>query len=177
MMLRVLTPFLALAAACSTSGAPVAPAAPAAAPAPTPTAIAFAYDDADCNLGTVLRPGVPGSPGHLMVSDRNPNGDSELAVLMRGFVADLEAARLQVRAGGAPSPMFEHHRAMRCAWPTNPAERNAAYDQRAQAYLYAVRQFEATPNRDSYNAIVTNCVACHTASCAGVVPLIEQLRW
>lgn len=39
---------------------------------------AVADGAAECTLETPLIPGVPGSPGHLLPSDRNPNGDSEL---------------------------------------------------------------------------------------------------
>ena len=60
----------------------------------------LAYDDADCNCSTPLQPGVPGSPGHLIVSPRNPNGDSELAVPMRQFVDDLTEARIQALLEG-----------------------------------------------------------------------------
>lgn len=192
MQLRILFPALLLAVACSTAGENGEPKAadpggstPATTPATTPADASapfdpnnpLAYDDADCNLSTPLQPGIPGSPGHLIPSERNPNGDSELATIMRGFVHDLEAARLEVAAGRVPQAMFERHRRMRCAWPTNPRERDEGYDQRALAYLFAVRQFEAAPSQATYGAIVANCVACHQASCSGVIPFIETLQW
>lgn len=134
-------------------------------------------DDSDCNLQTVLDPNKPGSPGNLIKSDRNPNGDSELAVLMRVFVDHLRDARVLVEANESVKPMFPVHRAMRCAWPTVPSDRDEGYDARAQSYLAVVRGFDAAPSKQSYNAIVNSCVACHQVSCGGVIEFIETLRW
>lgn len=135
------------------------------------------FDDSDCNLQTVLKPGVPGSPGNLIKSERNPNGDSELAVVMRLFVDGLRESRLMIEAGEPVKPLFPVHRAMRCAWPTVPSDRDEGYDARAQSYLSVVRQFDGAPSKGSYNAIVGSCVACHQVSCGGVIEFIESLRW
>ena len=140
-----------------------------------------AFDDSDCNFKTVLDPKKAGSPGNLIPSPRNPNGDSELAVLMRLFIDDLREARLLLEAGAKAdkslAKMWPTHRLMRCAWPTKPSDRDESFDGRAQSYLMTVRAFDEAPSKDSYNAIVTSCVACHQVSCAGVIDFIESLRW
>lgn len=136
-----------------------------------------AYDDSDCNLQTVLDPKKPGSPGNLIKSTRNPNGDSELAVLMRTFVDGLRDARVLVEAEQEVKPLFPVHRMMRCAWPTVPSDRDEGFDARAQGYLAVVRAFDAAPSKDTYNAVVNSCVACHQVSCGGVIEFIETLRW
>ena len=92
----------------------------------SPSATVDPLDDSDCNLETVLDPNKPGAPGNLIPSPRNPNGDSELAVLMRLFVDNLRDAKLLIEAGEKVPPLFPTHRTMRCAWPTNPAERDEA---------------------------------------------------
>lgn len=134
-------------------------------------------EDADCNLSTPLVPGIPGSPGHLIKSARNPNGDSELAVLMRRFVDDLREVRPLVEAGAKPKPLFPVHRKMRCAWPTKPDERNANFDARAVGYLAAVRAFDDKPGKATYNAIIDGCVHCHGQSCGGPLEFIDSMRW
>ena len=135
------------------------------------------YDDSDCNLQTVLDPNKPGAPGRLIESSRNPNGDSELAVLMRDFVDQLRENRLRVKGGESVERMWPKHRMMRCAWPTNPRERNAGYDERSQAYLATVRAFDEAPSRGTYNSVVNGCIACHQINCGGVIGFIETLRW
>jgi hypothetical protein len=133
--------------------------------------------DADCNLSTVLVPGIPGSPGHLIPSARNPNGDSQLAVLMRQFVDDLREVRTQLEARQPVKQLFATHRTMRCAWHTKPAERDERYDGLAQGYLAAVRAFDAAPGQTNYNAIVQGCISCHSASCGGPLDFIDSMKW
>ena len=174
---------LAFAFAAACSGKPVEPVPPAsgtppanvaASPAGTPATPA---EDADCNLQTPLVPGIPGSPGHLIKSARNPNGDSELAVLMRKFVDDLRAARPLAEAGQKVPPMYPTHRKMRCSWPTKPDERNERFDLRAQGYLAAVRAFDAGPTKANYNSIIAGCVNCHAQSCGGPLDFIDSMKW
>ncbi|HIE71048.1 MAG TPA: hypothetical protein EYP98_13220 [Planctomycetes bacterium] len=173
----LLLPFLLVLAGCSGETSELASTDPHVAAANNRDAQPDPLDDSDCNLQTVLDPNKPGSPGHLIKSDRNPNGDSELAVLMRLFVDDLRDARVLVEAGQAVKPLFPVHRNMRCAWPTIPAERDEGYDARAQSYLAIVRGFDAAPSKGSYNVIINSCVACHQVSCGGVIEFIESLRW
>lgn len=135
------------------------------------------YDDSDCNLQTALDPDKPGAPGHLIESPRNPNGDSELAVLMRTMVEQLKENRLRLKNGESAQKMWPAHHTMRCAWPTNPKERNQGYDGRAQSYLATVRAFDEAPSQASYNAVVNGCIACHQVNCGGVIDFLETLRW
>ncbi|MCB9869113.1 MAG: hypothetical protein H6837_04595 [Planctomycetes bacterium] len=164
-VLGVLLLGASLVAACTSESVP-SPAAAATKPA----------DDADCNFETPLVPGVPGSPGHLIKSARNPNGASELAVLMRRFVDDLEEARRLLGAGKPTRALFATHRKMRCAWPTDPSERTRAFDDRARAYLAQVQAFDAHPTKQTYNAVLSACKACHEVSCPGPLDLIGKLR-
>lgn len=135
------------------------------------------YDDSDCNLQTALDPDKPGAPGHLIASPRNPNGDSELAVLMRAMVEQLKENRLRLKNRESAQKMWPSHHTMRCAWPTNPKERNQGYDGRAQSYLATVRAFDEAPSQASYNAVVNGCIACHQVNCGGVIDFLETLRW
>lgn len=140
-------------------------------------AVGNPYDESDCNLQTKLVEGIPGSPGHLVASTRNPNGDSELALLMRRFVDDLRTVRPQLEAGQPVEKLWPIHHRMRCAWPTRPEERTEQYDLRAQGYLLAVRAFDEAPGRDTYNGIIAGCIACHSVSCGGPIEFIGSMKW
>ena len=129
-----------------------------------------------CTGATPLVPGVPGSPGHLLASERNPNGASELATLMRRFVADWTAARARLSEGKTAGPFWPAHRAMRCAWPTDPADRTEAFDAMAVTYLQRVQAFDAAPSRETYAPVIDGCVACHEVTCGGPLELIDTLR-
>lgn len=123
-------------------------------------------------------PGVPGSPGHLIRSDRNPNGQSELAAHMRTMQADLQGAREAIRRGEHPPALRERHRRIRCAWPTNPSDRDARFDGFAQGYLAAVAALDAAPapGAAAYERVLDACRACHEQTCSGVLVAIEALR-
>lgn len=151
----------ALLAACTKPAAPP-PAPPAAEP--------------ECTLQTKLVPGVPGSPGHLLPSDLNPNGASELAALMRAMKTDLEQARTQIAEGKPVTPMHARHRKMRCAWPTSLDDRTPVFEQSAITYLSLVKALDDQPSVATLNGAVSGCLACHATACPGPIPVIEKLK-
>lgn len=159
-MRLLLLPFLLVLSACSSE----------------PADEVLAGDD-DCTLATPLVPGVPGSPGNLIESERNPNGDSELAVLMRDFVDDLREARTLLEAGESVAKLHPTHRKMRCAWPTRPEDRDEKYDNLAQSYLALVAAYDAAPGQATYNGIIAGCIACHSQGCGGPIDFIDSMRW
>jgi hypothetical protein len=132
----------------------------------------------ECTLSTPLVPGVPGSPGHLIVTDLHPDGTSELALLMRGLVDDTKAARVAVLAGRQVPARWSVQRHLRCAWPTAAADRDARFDALAASYLEQVRTLEAQPAdpRTAYTHVLEGCLACHQTMCPGPIDLIEGLR-
>ena len=167
---------LAALAGCGRSSAPApsSDAGPvAASSSPSPSALG------ECTAATALVPGVPGSPGHLVPSPRNPNGVSELAAKMREMEADWRALRERMHDAGsaapAPRDLASRHGRIRCAWPTQPSDRDAAFDARAVAYLDAVRAFEAAPGAERYEAVLGRCRSCHESVCTGALAAIEAL--
>jgi hypothetical protein len=135
--------------------------------------------ETDCTLQTPLVPGVPGSPGHRIVSSRNPNGDSELSALMRTMQDALKQSRDSVARGQKVGPFAARFRKIRCAWPTDPSDRNAQFDGLAQAYLTAVRELDAADGAHvgpAYDRVLSACRACHESSCSGAIVAIEALR-
>jgi hypothetical protein len=130
-----------------------------------------------CTLQTPLVPGVPGSPGHFIPSEINPNGASELAALMRRFVSDWRSVQGALREHKAlPKGFAPQHAKVRCAWPTDPQDRNAVFDGLAVNYLGAVRAYEAAPAARTFNAVVASCRACHEQTCGGPLVVIDSLQ-
>ncbi len=152
--------------------------APAAAPTEDPSAAAHGQS-AECTLQTPLTPGVPGSPGHLIPSARNPNGQSELAALMRSMEAALKEARPLVAQGQKVGPFASRFAKIRCAWPTNLGDRDAQFDALAVAYLSAVARLDATHGADApaaFDGVLNACRACHERACSGAIVAINALR-
>lgn len=158
------------------------PAQPKVESAPQPSQVASSVAlaaEAPCTLDTQLVPGIPGSPGHLIPSAINPNGNSELAEHMRTMQSELKLARAAIERGEKVAPLWPRFRKIRCAWPTNQSDRNAAFDASAQSYLQAVAALDAAPKVDAakaYGRVLDGCRACHEQSCGGAIPAIEALR-
>lgn len=132
---------------------------------------------ADCTLETKLVPGVPGSPGHYIGSEINPNGHSELANRMRLMLADLRKTRDALVAGGTAEalPLADHTR-IRCSWPTTAADRNPTTDGMAVGYLQRVEAFNEKRDGAAFDAVIDGCVTCHMETCQGPLAAIEPLR-
>lgn len=129
-----------------------------------------------CTKDTPLVASVPGSPGHLIRSERHPDGSSELATLMRHMEAELRAAGDDLRNGRAPKRGFLPSFAkIRCSWPTSASDRDPPFDDFAVAYLRAVERYDAAPSKGSLNGVVGACQACHEQSCPGPLSAIEKL--
>lgn len=133
-----------------------------------------------CTLETPLVPGVPGSPGHLIATAQNPNGQSELAALMRTMQGELKAAREVIVSGGQGpiGPFLPRFLKIRCAWPTNPPDRDAKFDGFAQAYLAAVAGLDQAgpPERAAaFDRVLGACRTCHENSCTGAIVAIDAL--
>ncbi len=134
---------------------------------------------AACTFETPLVPGVPGSPGHLIPTPLNPNGQSELAALMRTMQADLKAAGEAIALRQPVPKMLATHARIRCAWPTTPSDRTPQFDAFAQSYLAAVAALEAAPPeqaRPALNRVLDTCKSCHQQTCPGPIAAIEKLR-
>jgi hypothetical protein len=146
-------------------------------PAPRPAAPQPKLVEPDCTLQTPLVEGIPGSPGHLIPSERNPNGDSELAALMRKMQADLQTARELVLKNEVPQPLLVRHRRIRCSWPTVATDRDAAFDGFAVGYLEAVKAFDAAADKKAaFGGMVAACRACHERACPGPIAAIDKLK-
>lgn len=158
-------------AADASAGPKVSPS--AAAPAAAP------MSSEPCTLATPLVPGIPGSPGHLIRSDINPNGQSELSAHMRTMQAQLKLARQAIEHGEKPAALAAAFAKIRCAWPTTLSDRNAEFDASAQAYLAAVAALDAATAASAapaYGRVLDACRSCHERTCSGAIVAIEALR-
>ena len=133
----------------------------------------------DCTWETPLEAGVPGSPGHLIPSERNPNGHTELAWRMRAMQDHLAAVRAAIVEGQALPPKPPDHHRIRCSWPTTASDRNAAFDAFSVNYLQALDTLHdgasATPVKERYAAALGTCRACHENTCPGPLMAIDSL--
>ena len=141
----------------------------------TPNAQASAPN---CTFETPLKPGAPGSPGNLIPSPINPNGQSEMSYLMREMLADLQQIRARILANESVGSVDVSHRRFRCAWPTDEGMRNPEFDRNAKSYLRTIDALEQAKSdqRGFFMATVGQCISCHTTSCPGPIAAIKKLQ-
>jgi len=108
----------------------------------------------------------------------NPNGDSELALLMRDMWDDCMRVKEEVAAGKNAQFGFDPQ-AIFTAHATEPAKAaSETYRQMGEVYLAASESFEksgSADKKDYFQAMVTTCVACHKQLCPGPVAKINKL--
>ena len=132
----------------------------------------------NCTFETPLKPGAPGSPGNLIPSSINPNGQSEMSYLMREMLADLQQIRARILANEAVGSVGVSHRRFRCAWPTDEGMRNPEFDRKAKSYLRTIDALEQAKSdqRGFFMATIGQCINCHTTSCPGPIAAIKKLQ-
>ncbi|MFZ2898440.1 MAG: hypothetical protein WA004_07460 [Saprospiraceae bacterium] len=108
----------------------------------------------------------------------NPNGDSELALLMRAMYDDAAQMKEAIARGEQPKPTI-NHALMLTASATEPDKAASdTYKNWAQSYLHTVEalqngDLEMAP--DLFDNMVGNCMGCHTDLCPGPKMRIKNL--
>lgn len=114
----------------------------------------------------------------LAPSDRNPNGASELAQLMRTMEKQTESWKTEITENKATlSPVPDAYKNLKLAKVTEPEMKNENYNAFADDFMaYSNALVAAAPaeRKTAFNAMVGGCMACHTQMCPGPVKRINK---
>jgi len=111
-------------------------------------------------------------------TDMNPNGSSELSLMMRRMYDHAAAARVDVMAKKIKRTFPKEFLNIYTATPTDSTTKNASFNPFADGYLAALNKFTASVPGDlvfNYNNLVTSCINCHSQHCPGPVSKIRKL--
>jgi hypothetical protein len=109
----------------------------------------------------------------------NPNGDSELALLMRNMKSSSESLREKIKQGNLPEKFPEEFLKIHTAKPTDSETKKASFDGFADNYLSNLQVLYHSPKEDltkNYNAVITACANCHSEHCPGPLKAINKLK-
>ena len=109
----------------------------------------------------------------------NPNGDSELALLMREMKSSSESLREKIKQGNFPEKFPEEFLKIHTAKPTDSETKKASFDGFADSYLNNLQTLFHSPKEDltkNYNAVITACANCHSEHCPGPLKAINKLK-
>lgn len=108
----------------------------------------------------------------------NPNGDSELALLMREMFEDGLRIKEQIDNGEKPE-ILKKFEAIHTAEATEPEKAaSETYKNFADSYLVALENLQNANSDDLYDAyqgMVHSCMSCHQALCPGPMVRIKTL--
>lgn len=106
----------------------------------------------------------------------NPNGDSELALLMREMFSESDSLRKLVTAG-KPLSGLRKYETIHTAIATDPTVRGPIFDGFAAAYIESLKELESgdTASVARFNRMVDQCMNCHTQFCPGPKKRIKKL--
>lgn len=109
----------------------------------------------------------------------NPNGDSELALLMRNMMHSSENMKEMIRQGKLPDKFPEEFLKIHTAKPTDAGTKKASFDAFATNYINNLELLYKSPKEEltqNYNAVVNACVSCHMEHCPGPLKAINKLK-
>jgi hypothetical protein len=108
----------------------------------------------------------------------NPNGDSELAILMREFAAYTDSVKSDLKNNREPRPKPANLSKILTAKKTDENLDNSVFIPFAQSYIANVENFytvEKSERVNAYNGMVNMCITCHQHFCGGPIKRIEKL--
>jgi len=108
----------------------------------------------------------------------NPNGDSELALLMREMFEDGMRVKQQVLDGKTPKITCDYVR-IHSATATQPEKvatpNFAAHAQAYEASANALLVAEGPERGNAYQSMVGACMSCHQSMCPGPMVKIKKM--
>jgi cytochrome c556 len=109
----------------------------------------------------------------------NPNGDSELAVLMREMMNSASSMREMIKQGSVPQKFPEEFLKIHTARPTDSDTKKESFEGFANNYISNLQALYNSPKEDlpkNYNAVVNACASCHSEHCPGPLKAINKLK-
>ncbi|MCB0637444.1 MAG: hypothetical protein KDC54_12535 [Lewinella sp.] len=109
----------------------------------------------------------------------NPNGDSELALLMRAMYDDAAQMKAAIARGEEPVPGIDHAKLLTASATEPEKAASTEYQVWAQSYLQVLKMLEeASPEEtdELFGNLVNSCMGCHTELCPGPKMKIRHLQ-
>lgn len=108
----------------------------------------------------------------------NPNGDSELAIIMREMTTWTEECKTAIETGGIIPPKPQSIDRIHTAKPTDETIDAGLFNSMATLYEGKVRSFitsDTSSRVEMFNAMVQACAGCHENFCHGPLVRINKM--
>lgn len=108
----------------------------------------------------------------------NPNGDVELAILMREMADWTDSCKVAIESGRPMPSKPEKLNTLHTAERTDKKIDAALFNSMASLYQGQVLSFEQSTDanrKDNYNSMVSACAGCHQNFCQGPLVRINKM--
>ncbi|MEK6616048.1 MAG: hypothetical protein AABZ32_08060 [Bacteroidota bacterium] len=108
----------------------------------------------------------------------NPNGSSELAILMRGLTQKAEETHQALKNKSDIPPLWADSKQILTAKPTDSNLNKTLFDPFAKHYLNTLQNLYDSPENEritNFNIMVNGCITCHENFCHGPIKRIRKL--
>ncbi len=109
----------------------------------------------------------------------NPNGDSELALLMRAMADEAEMIKAKIEKGEVPEVKVDYHEIL-TATATEPEKKSSpTYKVFAETHIQSMQLLEDSDTSrmlSLYDNMISNCINCHKELCPGPLVRIKKLK-
>lgn len=110
----------------------------------------------------------------------NPNGDSELALLMRQMYYDADSIKQNIinDNGNVTDEFITALEKVHTANPTDPNVKTPEFEAFNKLIITQAKATQADVNDkiSGFNAIVSRCIDCHQSFCPGPIVRIKKLE-
>ena len=123
-------------------------------------------------------PEVSNDEPKLIPSAVNPNGDSELALLMRAMYDDAAQMKKAIKNGEQPVSQLDHEKILTASATEPEKAASDTYKVHAHSYLQTLKALEKADIAEAevlFKDMVDSCMGCHTALCPGPKVRIKKL--
>ncbi len=115
----------------------------------------------------------------IEMGEIDPNGSSELALLMREMDKDSWKIKEAIEKNQNIINIKEKFAKLHTAKPTEVDKKDATYKIMADAFLVSIDNLykaqTKTEKLGAYNMMVNNCLNCHKSACPGPIVRIKKL--
>ena len=115
----------------------------------------------------------------VKVSPINPNGDSELALLMRKMYADADSIKKLItnNEGNSTKEYIDELERIHTAIPTDKKVKTPEFEAYTKLMVNEANAlFSNEANKaEGFNSLVNRCIDCHKSFCPGPIDKIKKL--
>ena len=105
----------------------------------------------------------------------NPNGSSELAVLMNDLYKEAELAKQKIALGEKPKLKADAKKILTAAATEPEKVASPEYKAFAGSYIESVKLLKKSSSAEHFKLMATACMNCHKALCPGPTKRIRKL--